>query len=606
MVREICRKPVGLAVLTGLGLSSLAASDASATLLTLDLRLPGGTKQAAAPAVGGSLTLEVWAQIQNNDNNHANDGFASGTFGVYSNEPVGGSILGDLAPMTFSSSFNGPVSNSGTAQNLDATLTDKELGGTDVNDSGPAGGGNNWVVATGYNASPPAGPITVFGAGSGGGVTEFLLGTTTWTVTGSGTLGTTLNVDLRRNTTTYIQPYSFVSDGTQYNVRWDGLTFADSTWTTTTTVPNAVGLGTAVSLVAGGGTSATWSGSGNWGVGGNWTGGTAPTNAGDTATFGTGASSVNVEAAHSVGTMNFNSATSYTLSGTGTVTLDATAGSAAINVTAGSHTISAPVVLADPTTVTTSASTGITLAQLTATGQSLTKAGAGSLTVDKFRGTSLAVNGGTVTVAANDGTALGRQNSASKAALTVSGAGSKLDLTNNSMVVLGNTAANIRGLIVGNALVTTATAPAGKTAGLGYAQGNDAGIAGLGGVLAGQSFSAADVAVKYTYFGDADLDGDVDGNDVGAWAVNFTGSGGSTTKVWTQGDWDYDGDVDGNDVGRWATNFTGSGGGVLNITNAQPEAVAMLEAMGFTVVPEPASLGLIGVAGLALARRRRK
>jgi hypothetical protein len=41
--------------------------------------------------------------------------------------------------------------------------------------------------------------------------------------------------------------------------------------------------------------------------------------------------------------------------------------------------------------------------------------------------------------------------------------------------------------------------------------------------------------------------------------VNFTGSGGSTTKTWTEGDWDYDGDVDGNDVGRWAVNFTGSG-----------------------------------------------
>ena len=106
-----------------------------------------------------------------------------------------------------------------------------------------------------------------------------------------------------------------------------------------------------------------------------------------------------------------------------------------------------------------------------------------------------------------------------------------------------------------------------------------------------------DVLVKYTYYGDADLDGDVDGNDVGAWAVNFTGSGGSTTKTWTEGDWDYDGDVDGNDVGRWAVNFTGSGGGVLNITGAAPGAVAMLEAMGFTVVPEPASLGA--------ARRRR-
>jgi hypothetical protein len=99
----------------------------------------------------------------------------------------------------------------------------------------------------------------------------------------------------------------------------------------------------------------------------------------------------------------------------------------------------------------------------------------------------------------------------------------------------------------------------------------------------------------------------VDGNDVGRWATNFTGSGGSTSKTWVEGDWDYDGDVDGNDVGRWAVNFTGSGGGTLSIPNAQPEAVAMLEAMGFTVVPEPTGLALLALGGgLALCRRQQR
>ena len=59
--------------------------------------------------------------------------------------------------------------------------------------------------------------------------------------------------------------------------------------------------------------------------------------------------------------------------------------------------------------------------------------------------------------------------------------------------------------------------------------------------------------------GDADLDGDVDPNDVAIWAVNFTGDlpPGTGSKTWTQGDWDGDGDVDPNDVALWAVNFTG-------------------------------------------------
>jgi hypothetical protein len=80
--------------------------------------------------------------------------------------------------------------------------------------------------------------------------------------------------------------------------------------------------------------------------------------------------------------------------------------------------------------------------------------------------------------------------------------------------------------------------------------------------FAGQSVDGSSILIRYTRDGDADLDGDTDGVDIGTWATNFTGElGGIRSKFWTQGDWDYDGDVDGVDAGKWAQAFTGELGG---------------------------------------------
>jgi autotransporter-associated beta strand protein len=204
----------------------------------------------------------------------------------------------------------------------------------------------------------------------------------------------------------------------------------------------------------------------------------------------------------------------------------------------------------------------------------------------------------------------------------------KLDLTNNDLIVTNTPANIVRDLIrsaygtgtwngPGGILTSMPTPSAGKTAALGWAQGNDANLSpSLGGQLSGVSFGATDTIVKYTYQGDADLDGDVDGNDVAKWAVNFTGDlpAGSGTKTWTQGDWDGDRDVDGNDVAKWAVNFTGDlppGSGLSVDVPAEitGEAAAALASLGFSVnvVPEPTILGAaVGVSALAMSRKRRR
>ncbi len=54
---------------------------------------------------------------------------------------------------------------------------------------------------------------------------------------------------------------------------------------------------------------------------------------------------------------------------------------------------------------------------------------------------------------------------------------------------------------------------------------------------------SGDVLVKYTYYGDADLSGQVDGRD---YARTDAGYAGHLTG-WSNGDFNYDGTVDGSD-----------------------------------------------------------
>ena len=108
-----------------------------------------------------------------------------------------------------------------------------------------------------------------------------------------------------------------------------------------------------------------------------------------------------------------------------------------------------------------------------------------------------------------------------------------LDLTNNSMVIdystLGTLLSDVRGHLRNGRLITSAVSPANTR--LGYA--DNAALRHARSSFGGVSVDATSVLIKFTYSGDADLDGDADGVDIGTWATNFTGelSGGPTATL---------------------------------------------------------------------------
>jgi hypothetical protein len=164
------------------------------------------------------------------------------------------------------------------------------------------------------------------------------------------------------------------------------------------------------------------------------------------------------------------------------------------------------------------------------------------------------------------------------ASLTITGTG-RLDLTRNALIYdypVFSPIAGVRTLLRSGYSNGTWTGP-GILTSVGSASGNgigygEASLVAPGGTFLTQPVDGTAVVMRFTRFGDANLDTDVDLDDIGPWSTNFTGElgVGTGTKVWTQGDWDYQGDVDLDDVGKWSLNFTGELGGGTGQTVAAP------------------------------------
>jgi probable HAF family extracellular repeat protein len=222
----------------------------------------------------------------------------------------------------------------------------------------------------------------------------------------------------------------------------------------------------------------------------------------------------------------------------------------------------------------------------------------------------------------------------------------KIDLGNNDMIVLNGNIANInQALKEGyNAGAQSAQAPYPNTNwtgsgldqgfqqdGIGVDDGNSlvAGIlssaaaadtthlTALGGIqnvnAAGKaiyaifdtvSVSSSDVLVKYTYYGDANLDGQVDGSDYSlidyAYTYNQKNPSAPLTG-WYNGDFNYDGVTDGSDYTLIDNAFNQQGAA---INAAVATVTAQIGGVSTSAVPEPAALGALAMAAARLLGRR--
>lgn len=344
------------------------------------------------------------------------------------------------------------------------------------------------------------------------------------------------------------------------------------TLTETTTVVSGT------QALSGNGVLVQWTGAASpdpaWATAGNWSA-TAPAGPAAIANFlqsDADAGAVQVPAGQVAGTVRFNNANAYTLQG-GSLQLGDAATPGTIEVVAGSHAILTPITVPN----------------------ALTISGPGALTITRVSGEGLTVST-SVALAPDSPTSAVR-------GVTLS-SGARLDLANNDLVLNFNPgdadpAEDVRltllagyngGTWTGPGLASSAAAahPARLTA-IGYVPAasiltfDGSGNAAWSGV----TVDATSLLLKYTWYGDANLDGTVTADDYFRIDTGFLSPG---ATGWYSGDFNYDDRIDIDDYFLIDMGYARQG---TPLSLAAPAAV-----------PEPAALGLLLSANLLLLRRR--
>ena len=120
----------------------------------------------------------------------------------------------------------------------------------------------------------------------------------------------------------------------------------------------------------------------------------------------------------------------------------------------------------------------------------------------------------------------------------------------------------------------------------------------------GQTADSSAILISYTYMGDADLNGRVDGSDYSridnGYLQHLTG--------WGNGDFNYDGVINGSDYTLIdnAFNLQGAANAAPASLTTKEFATITDQIAGVSSVPEPASMGLVSIGLFGLLGRRAK
>lgn len=222
----------------------------------------------------------------------------------------------------------------------------------------------------------------------------------------------------------------------------------------------------------------------------------------------------------------------------------------------------------------------------------VSKTGAGTANVSSLYGIpSVTVSAGTLRINASSTANNFLQGASLIDSLTISGAGSKFDLTNNALVIDYNGSsplATIRGYLRSGALYSsTASLPLGTT--VAYAEASEIQsypeFTQNNGTFYGLQVTGTSGAlcIMYTYDGDVNMDGIVDGTDYSL----MQGGNGSD---WFHGDLNYDGVKNADDWALFQLGVSASSRGNINNLPA----------------PEPGELAMAALGAVGLISRRRR